>query len=559
MNSCTAQRLPLLFAVLVLLLAWLLPNHYFPWVVAYQEFASFIAGLLLISTTLLVKQLKLSPAVFGFFILACIPLLQQFTGLIYFAGDAWMAALYLLGFALMVLAGYNLTLQPAGRLYFAQLLAAALVMGAVLSMWIALRQWLLLSGSIWVADLPPAGRPFANLAQPNSLATLLCMGLAGVLYFYEKRQIGRLAGGLLAAFLLFGVALTQSRTPWVAALAVALFWGWKAIECQPRLALRGLLGWIGVYVLCVVALPQIAEWLQLSSSDPLARAQSLERWGMWMQFWQAIWQGPLWGYGWNQASVAQVSVSLAYPVPIMTEHSHNILLDLLLWNGPLLGGLIIVCISVWLARLGWRARSTESLFALLAAGFVLVHGMLEFPLEYAFFLFPLGLLLGMVAAEQRPARELELPRWLLGAVLVLGIGMFGWIWQEYRIIEEDHRLMRFEAARIGDLKAELPAPDVLVLSQLREFIRFARTPATEHMPAEQLEWMRKVAHRYPHTFSLFRYALALGLNNQPATARQQLLILQSLHGEKHYAEARQAWQTLQTKHPQLVGVLSERP
>jgi hypothetical protein len=557
MNSCTAQRLPLLFAVLVLLLAWLLPNHYFPWVVAYQEFASFIAGLLLIATTLLIKQLKLSPAMCGFFILACIPLLQQFAGLIYFAGDAWMAALYLLGFALMVLAGYNLSLQPAGLLYFAQLLAAALVMGAVLSMWIALRQWLLLSGSIWVADLPPGGRPFANLAQPNSLATLLCMGLAGVLYFYEKRQIGRLAGGLLAVFLLFGVALTQSRTPWVAALAVTVFWGWKATLYKPRLALRGLLGWMGVYVLCIVALPQIAEWLHLSSSDPLARAQSLERWGMWVQFWQAIWQGPLWGYGWNQVSVAQVSVSLAYPVPILTEHSHNILLDLLLWNGPLLGGLIIVCIAAWLARLGWRARSTESLFALLAAGFVLVHGMLEFPLEYAFFLFPLGLLLGMVAAEQRPAREFELPRWLLGAVLVLGIGMFGWVWQEYRIIEEDHRLMRFEAARIGDLKAEQPAPDVLVLSQLREFIRFARTPATEHMNAEQLEWMRKVAHRYPHTFSLFRYALALGLNNQPAAARQQLLILQSLHGEKDYAEARQAWQTLQTKHPQLVWVISE--
>ncbi|WP_025166956.1 PglL family O-oligosaccharyltransferase [Pseudomonas taeanensis] len=550
------QRLPLFVSVSFFVLAWLLPNHAYPWSTAYQEFASFFACLLLMFVVLFTSKLKFSPALVSVFFLPLIPLLQQFAGVIYFAGDAWVAALYLGGFAMMLLVGYNLSLQSARRYFVVRLLAGAHVVGAVLSLWIALRQWLHISTSLWEADLALGARPYANLAQANHLATLLCLGVVGVLYFYEKRRLGGISSGLLAVFLLFGVALTQSRTPWVAAVAVAGFWWWKSASCKLRLTLSVLLGWVGIYVLFVLVLPVIADVLLLTSSHPLARAQSMERLGLWGQFFHAIWQGPLWGYGWNQVSIAQVSVALAYPVSIVSQHSHNILLDLLLWNGPLLGGGIILGVAVWLLRLGWCARSTESLFVLLAVGVVLIHGMLEFPLEYAFFLFPLGLWLGVISAELRPEIEIEFSRWLLSAVFLLGVGLFFWTWKEYRVIEEDYQLMRFENARVGYLKAEQPAPDVIVLSQLREFIRFARTPATEHMSTDQLEWMRKISQRNPYPWSLFRYALALGLNSQPVAAREQLLVLRSLHGEKAYVEGSQV---LQKQYPQLTILLEENP
>src|SRR5690554_6577144 len=108
-------------------------------------------------------------------------------------------------------------------LSIAQWLAGVILISASLSTWIAIKQWLLLSGSIWVADLPVAGRPFANLAQPNNLATLLGMGLASVIYFYERRKLNGISSGSLAAFLLFGIVLTQSRTPWLAAIAICVF------------------------------------------------------------------------------------------------------------------------------------------------------------------------------------------------------------------------------------------------------------------------------------------------------------------------------------------------
>lgn len=552
-------KAPIFFSMMLFVLAWLLPNHYFPWVMAYQEFLSFFSGFLLVFFVFLAKFSRFPRSCIFFCFLPFIPLLQALTGLVFFSGDAWVAALYLGAFALMIFVGFNFAVDINIRSYFICLMASVFIVGAIFSVWIALRQWLMLSGSIWVADMPPGGRPFANLAQPNNLATLLCMGLAGVIYLYEKYYIGRLVSGILVFFLLFGITLTQSRTPLVGAFAVVVFLIWKSFSCQLRLSLMSVFFWLVVYFVFIFVFPLLSDFLLLPSSGVLERSQSLERLDMWLQFWHAVWLKPVLGYGWNQVSVAQVATSLVYPVPILTEHSHNIMLDMLLWNGVVLGGVIISFVVVWLGRLVWSAHSSESLFVLLAVCFVLVHAMFEFPLEYAFFLLPVGLLLGVAVAESPTAHAFFLPRWVLGGVLAFLGGVFCWVWFEYRIIEEDHRLMRFENAQIGDLKAVQEAPDVVLLTQLREFIRFARTPATINMSREQIEWMRKVSHRYPYVSSIFRYSLALALNGQADAAREQLLILRALHGEKYYAEGMQSLWDMSASYPQLVTVLHGLP
>ncbi|WNF46148.1 Wzy polymerase domain-containing protein [Pseudomonas sp. SG20056] len=545
----------MLLACGVFVFAWLMPNHNPPWTSAYQEFASFFAGLMLLSVVVLSRQIKVTPAVVGFFMLASVPLLQWWVGVVFFSSDAWIISIFISGFALMLMVGYSLGLQSESRLFFARLLAATLIVGAVLSLWIALRQWLLFpSGSFWVIDLPRGGRPYANLAQPNSLATLLCMGLAGVLYLYERYIVGRFTAGLLAVCLLFGVTLTMSRTPWVASIAVLAFWCWKAYGGALRLSIVALLGWLGFYVLCLLVLPSIADALLLAESDPLARTGSSARLDIWWQLWQAVLQGPIWGYGWGQVGVAQVSVALEYPVPrLMTFYSHNILLDLLLWNGPILGGVIIFCVAVWLWRIGRSAASPESLFALVASGCVLVHAMLEYPLAYAFFLLPLGLLLGLAAAERRAVYELNAPVWLCGGVLVFSVSLLGWYWKEYRVIDEYYRVSRLEEAGIVGAVAG-NVPNVVLLSQPREYIRLVREWPVAGMSGSQLDAMRKVSYRYPGALSLFRYAFALGINDRPSDAYEQLRVIRAQFGERVYLQALQEFQRKEAEYPQLAAV-----
>lgn len=117
--------------------------------------------------------------------------------------------------------------------------------------------------------------------------------------------------------------------------------------------------------------------------------------------------------------------------------------------------------------------------------------------------------------------------------------------------------MRFENARIGTLRSTSPGPDVELLSQLREYIKFARTPAVEGMSASEIEWMRKVAHRYPYYTALFRYSLALGLNGYTAEASDQLLVLRALYGERYYIEAIEVFRSMKIQHGQLADVIGE--
>jgi hypothetical protein len=49
----------------------------------------------------------------------------------------------------------------------ARWLCTVLIVAATISTGMALWQWLQLGSSLYVADLRPGGRPFANLAQPN--------------------------------------------------------------------------------------------------------------------------------------------------------------------------------------------------------------------------------------------------------------------------------------------------------------------------------------------------------------------------------------------------------
>ncbi len=548
----------ILFSIFLLIISCTLPNHYSPWVSSYHDFSAFAAGLLLIAGLLCARQaitIKL-PRIFSLiYALSFIPALQYTTGIIYLSGDALISGLYLLGFSVMLATGYNLantdTLRPA----LINWLAGALIIAATISAWLALYQWTLQPSSFWIADLPPNARPFANLSQPNQLATLLSMGLAAVLFFYEKHLLHRISSSLLALLLLFAIALTQSRTPWLMAIFFIMLWLWKFNSAERRLPRTWALAWVAIFVGFIFFLPHLAHWLQLGDTTSVVkRAQAMERWDLYVQFYQAILHGPLRGYGWQQASTAQLAITPLYPVAIYTEYTHNILLDLLIWNGPILGSVIIVAVTYYLLRLAFLARSAENLFVVMAVGFFLLHSLLEYPHAYAYFLLPVGLLIGILQADF-PCKAWRIPRWFVLIFLIASVGLYAVIWQEYRAIEEDYRLMRFEKNRVGTLKADQPAPDVILLTQLQALTKHSRLPATANMSADELDELSRFAKRFTHPASMFKYAQALALNNQLEAAYEQLLLIQGLHGERILLEAIGVLDTQAEKHPEIAPLL----
>jgi len=546
--------------------AWLLPNHYYPWLSAWQEGAALA---LLFAAALLCRARAGLPALWAAALVVALGSVgwQWASGRIWFGGDALMAALYLSAFGLAIALGAALTptappapatggaFGPQHRsLDFVDLFGAGLVFGALVSTFIALVQWTgAFSLGIWAADLPPGARPFANLAQPNHLCTLAFFGLAGLALLRDGGRIGAAGWWSGAAFLLLAMLMSGSRTGLVQlAVAIGLLLA-LGRRSAVRIGARTVLLLLALLVLGTLAWPALNHALLLAGERNAAgQLQGGGRELLWPALADAIGREPWSGYGWQQMVLAQEAVALDHPaVQRHFEHSHNIVLDLLVWAGVPIGGSIVLLAAAALWRQLRAVRDARALWLLVAVCGVVVHAMFEFPLEYAYFLLPGGLALGAAWALQvpTPARRWPAPA-LPAAGLALGALLFV-IALDYLEAEQNHRILRLESARIGVTRLETPAPRLRLLDQQQAFLEFARTEARRGMSAAELEWMRKVSQRFAYPPAMFRYALAAGLNGHPEVAARTLAQLCSIHPLTRCEEARDGWRTLQERYPEL--------
>jgi len=546
--------------------AWLLPNHYYPWLSAWQEGAALT---LLFAAALLCRARSGLPALWAAALVIALGSVawQWASGRIWFGGDALMAAFYLSAFGLAIALGAALaTPERAGegafgpgrrRLDFVDLFGAGLVFGAVVSTYIALVQWTgAFSLGIWAADLPPGARPFANLAQPNHLCTLAFFGLAGLALLREGGRIGAAGWWSGATFLLLAMLMSGSRTGLVQlAVAIGLLLA-LGRRSAVRIGARTLLLLLALLVLGTLAWPTVNHALLLAGERNAAgQLQGGGRELLWPALVDAIGREPWSGYGWQQMVLAQEAVALDHaPIRRHFEHSHNIVLDLLVWAGVPVGGSIVLLAAAALWRQLRAVRDARALWLLVAVCGVLVHAMFEFPLEYAYFLLPSGLALGAAWALQvpTPAR-----RWPAAALPVAGLALGALLFViglDYLEAEQNHRILRLESARIGVTKLETPAPRLRLLDQQQAFLEFARTEARRGMSAAELEKMRRVSQRFAYPPAMFRYAIAAGLNGQPEVAARTLARLCRIHPRARCDEARESWRTMQQRDAELRAV-----
>jgi len=538
-----------LFA-LAMMLAWLLPNHYVPWPAALQDAAAFLGAATLAIYIFVFTRVYVPTLALTFFCVSLIPLLQYHFGLIDYFGDAWLAFVYILFAGLMVVAGFSLQ-HHSDRTLFLEIFASVIFFSSALSCLIVIRQWLGVQLSSFEAASSPGGRPFGNLGQPNHLATLLSMGLASVWLLFKRNRLPASLCLVSAVLILFGIALTQSRTSWIV-LPVLLVLG-SSLNLFEKRVMKVLVIMLAVFVLMVIALPLVSDVLDIAMVSVVERAGQAERLVLWKQFILALREKPLWGYGWNQAVAAQLKTAETYPVRIMAEHSHNIVLDILLWNGVLLGGAILTGIGVYLfgsfAALVKNEKAPHQGYALLCLTPVLVHSLLEFPLEYAYFLVPAGILLGYIVNDSSvslgPAGR------ILCSLLIVSFFASCWrTWSEYLDIQENLNASRFQEAKIANVKFDA-ADNPLFLDGLYEFSVMSRYPLKGARSEEDLDLMQRVASRYPYPPTLFRYAVALAQAGKLAEAKLQFDLIDALHPKVYYRNSLHALLELAEGDPKL--------
>lgn len=524
----------LILASLLLSFAWLSPFHTYPWVTFSSELATFAAALTLF-TLFLNRNIQIPKLQLYILPVAFIPLLQWSGGLVSDFSVALLSTAYLFGFWVMVVMGYNLSLQSSAREQLMKQVCWLLLIIASVTSLIAMVQWLGFESSVYGIMQLKGNRPYANFGQPNNLATFLIVGLMGALFLYEKHKASLWLLIPSSLSILFAICLTQSRTSLLVCIFICIYWVIKQYKNKPRLNFIKLFGWAATYFLIAgYLLPIIAQVMTTSVGEAVTHTASLaqragsghERLGMWMQIIHAIGERPWFGYGWNQTSIAVVESIEFNTVQVWFNSAHNIVLDLLVWNGIPLSILIIGYLSLWLLWLNKTAKDSTSIIAILMVCAILIHAMLEFPQRYAYFLLPMGFLLGLIQAQTPQLKGITIQKNVVRCVWLISVIVLLLIWRDYKLFQDNSRLI---------FKGKQPTEEILGSSRILLLTQFqkrldwiALDPKTRFSEAQLSEFAEMVKNKAT-PYNLKKFAQVLVYNQQNKEAEKYLYILNRLY------------------------------
>lgn len=488
---------------------------------------------------------------------AALSFLQYFNGQITYFGDALAIAAYATLVGIAIAMGFTWALNKherpdcADNLYP---LAVAMLIGATFSVLISITQVFDPEiSSTWILSQDYYRRPGANIGQPNHLATLLVMGVASLIYLAQIKRISKPLTLFLAIILTLGLAVSESRAGILGATVLAL---WYTVR-PPKIVHSGLVWAMWAFMLAMAYIwPSFITYIQeggatLDLSVAATRTASL-RLRIWPQLIEAAMLRPWFGWGLRGVSVAHNQVLNHYAQGEPYTYAHNAILELVIGIGIPGACVFFAFLVVWGFRRLRLARCIETVFCVAVAIPFVCHSLVEFPYAYAYFLLPTMLAVGYLEGKVADQHSLQIT--LIFSRIAAGLVLFVLAWSavEYLRVEEDFRVARMEALRVGKTPSEYERPVIHLLTQLDAMLLATRTVPAPGMSGEQVEQLRLAAMRFPWTAIQNRYALALALNGNFTEASRQLMVMRAMYGEKTYKGIRENWMVLaQTQFPQL--------
>lgn len=551
----------LVFWAALLALAWLLPPHFPPWSTfpadAWMALIALVGAIALVIRGRGTLAWHMLPCLVSGLVL--LPWLQLGGGLLPYAGQAWMSSAYLLGFLLALLVGAHWEKfnpkQLAHGLFLAIGTASVLSVGLQIFSWLGLAE----TGDLgfWTIG-QTSSRPSASLGQPNQLATLLLWGLLACLWAYIHTLLSAASALGVASFLILGLVLAQSRAGMLSLSGVLLaIWTWRRLWPGNRVPLAAT----GLYALYFAYAPSL-RWLDgvLMLGQESMRVMQVQqgelRLSAWRLFAHAVLERPVFGYGWTDVASAQLAFAEQFPgLGSIFKSSHNLFLDLLLWCGIPLGLLIVTFLTWWFWSAARTVRQSKDAVLFIFLGVVGIHALVEFPLLYAYFLIPVGLVMGILNTRLGKPVVGVTPRWSF-AVLVLAASLVGGITlRDYAAVDQSYAALRLEQSPLGQGRGAMgEAPDVLALTHLREWIRLARYKPHAGMSRQELKEVEAIATAIPSPPLAYELAKTFALNGQPGEAHVWLGRICKLTDEKECNRARASWELAAPADPRTAAI-----
>lgn len=553
--------------VAFLALAWLQPDHFPPWgsfhseVFAFAAFGLLSAAVIIGPPSLPRHRFQLAAPETGVLILLAVAGMQRMWGLPPYSGDTVALAIYLGAMLFALNAGRSLGNGSQALIVFSWMLVLVGLASVAVSCLQAFFPW---EPPTFITPMQSWRRPGGNLGQANQLGTLLLWSLASTGYLLWRTCLELRVAVAIGIVLLLGVAMTESRTALLGLLCLALWCALKPVPGHMRpskvISLGGLGLGLALFVLWPLFLVGFHEgnWSAEVASHGSVNTQVGTRFIVWPQLWAAAVERPWFGWGFRGVSAALNAVLDRYTNSDPFTYAHNLILELMVSFGYPLTALLVTSAIVWLWRRVSCIRNLADWYAVALLIPFALHSMLEFPFAYAYFVLPACFVLGMLDSHRPYMWSMTVPRRLAAGLWITWSVLGLIIVRDYVLAEEDFRVARFEALKIGKTAEHYEQPQLWVLTQLAAVNVATRVVPRPGMSQETMEMLKNAAHRFPWTAIQNRYALSLALNGNVIEAQRQLKVMRVMHGANTYRAIRELWESwAKDKYPQLLGLAQE--
>lgn len=494
-----------------------------PWTSYAQDMLWFL-GIILLSILYKNKKLSIPKIIIPILVISIIPFLQLVFQQIYYFSTSFFSFCFLFTFFIAVVLAYNSPKQINPQKL---ILHCALFFSSVgfLTSCFAMAQWLQVDYS-FISPLYH-NRPYANLNQPNNMATLLMMGVCSLVLLYEHLKIRTDVFLLLLSCHVFAISLSQSRTVWVILLVLPVFYFLQKQRCQRKWMYIILLGMTIGYFSLFYFNVNITEYLYLVKPQSLVERMSTGylRIEMWKHLLYAISQQPWLGYGWFQTNIAQLQGVLLFKNEGYLSSAHNIVLDLVLWVGVPLGGSIVVY-TLYLLRLLFLHIKTLSdfyIFSMLMC--ILVHANLEFPLYYSYFLFLTGFFIGLLLINIK-SKVYFINKNINYFIFLFSILTYATVFKHY---DQWQSHLGYASGMEGAGKFKNHSS--ILFSQFSAREKFLVAKPQENYNVKDLEDFQHYVDSQPSYFNLFKFSQILYHNHDLAKAKHYFEISNALYNK----------------------------
>ncbi|NAR47102.1 hypothetical protein GPS60_05495 [Acinetobacter haemolyticus] len=356
--------------VLLLILSWLYPFHYYPWIVAENEFFILLLSMIMSFLLFKYKYVKVNEFIFFPIVILILSFFQYLIIESYYLEDLVVISIYMLFIALMLLLGeVFLTGVNIG------FILKVIILLCFLNSIIMFLQYFNVN-NMFVLEHSGMKRFYGNIGQPNHISTLFLMGVVSLLILYKRKKISFLSLYILSIYLTFFIFLTGSRAGLLTFFILIMI----GSILQNNRKFDTL--FFGSLILIYMFFSYSFSVNSRNNLKVIESSVSDSRLILWKDSISSVIENPWLGYGVNGVRTSRLFSSLNFKVSYVS--SHNIFIDFFLWFG-VIGGLLCIIYGLYLFIKIYKDRKNCYGILLFLTPFI-VHSLLEYPFRYLYFL-----------------------------------------------------------------------------------------------------------------------------------------------------------------------------